>query len=421
VGKAAGKSVSPRGGGGPVKILLLAPHPFFQQRGTPIAEKMLLEVLASRGHEIDVLTYHEGDDVAVPNCRIHRIPKLPVGGIRPGFSLKKLACDGVMLWKCLRMVRRGRFDVVHAVEESAFMALLARRTFGTPYVYDMDSGLAQQMAGRFPWFLRVFEWFEKRAVQGSLGTLAVCGSLESQARSWHPQGLVACLEDVSLLAPGDANGDASPGIHPPDWEDRPLVLYVGNLEPYQGIDLLLAAFARALAEVPDAKLAVVGGAPGHIAHYSRVARLSGIGDSVHFAGPRPVSELGACLRRATVLVSPRIEGSNTPMKVYSYLDSGRALLATRLPTHTQVLHDEIAFLADPDPESMGHGLVRLLQDDPLRERLATGARQFAQRELTPQAFEKKLLRFYDAVARKIGGEIEHGEIARVEARHQGGG
>jgi glycosyltransferase involved in cell wall biosynthesis len=252
-----------------MKILLLAPHPFFQQRGTPIAEKMLLDVLSARGHQIDVLTYHEGDDVAFPNCRIHRIPKLPVDGIRPGFSAKKLVCDGVMLWKCLRMVRRGRYDVVHAVEESAFMALLARRMFGTPYVYDMDSGLAQQMAGRLPGLRPVFEWFERRAVRGSVGTLAVCSSLESQARAWAPWGLVARLEDVSLLQAGDADEKVAAGLCPPDWAERPVVTYVGNLQPYQGIDLLLAAFARALPEVPDAKLVVVGGAPEHIARYSR--------------------------------------------------------------------------------------------------------------------------------------------------------
>lgn len=403
-----------------MKILLLAPHPFFQQRGTPIAERMLLEVLTARGHEIDVLTYHEGEDVAFPNCRIHRIPKLPVGGIRPGFSAKKLVCDGVMLWKCLGMVRRSRYDVVHAVEESAFMALLARRMFGTPYVYDMDSGLAQQMAGHLPPLRPVFEWFERRAVRGSAGTLAVCSSLESQARAWAPRGLVARLEDVSLLHGEDADGDVAASAYPPDWDDRPIVTYVGNLQRYQGIDLLLAAFARALPEVPDAKLVVVGGAPEHIARYSRATRLSGIAGSVHFAGPRPVSQLGTCLRRATVLVSPRIEGNNTPMKVYSYLDSGRALLATRLPTHTQVLHDDIALLADPDPESMGRGLVRLLQDELLREKLASNARQFAQRELTPEAYAEKLSRFYEAVARKIGGKIDHGEIAGVEARHQGG-
>ena len=160
-------------------------------------------------------------------------------------------------------------------------------------------------------------------MRGSCGTLAVCGSLEAQARAFHPRGLVARLEDVSLLGEEtDANAE-SLDLHPPEWAGDPLVLYVGNLQVYQGIDLLLAGFARTVAEVPAAKLIVVGGTPEEIGHYRREAARLGIAAGVHFAGPRPVESLGRCLQQATVLVSPRIQGTNTPMKVYSYLDSGR--------------------------------------------------------------------------------------------------
>ena len=400
-----------------MKILLLAPHPFFQQRGTPIAEKMLLTILTAHGHEVDVLTFHEGDDLDLPNCRILRIPRVPVGRVRPGFSAKKLACDAVMLWEALRRVRQNRYDLVHAVEESAFMALLTRRLFKVPYVYDMDSGLAQQMAEQLPRLRRLFEWFEKRAVRGSVGTLAVCGSLETQARAWHPKGFVACVEDVSLLTTGPPEEEALDGLTPPGWEGHPVVLYVGNLQAYQGIDLLLAAFARASREVPEARLLIVGGAPEDVERYRGIGRSLGIEESIHFAGPRPVELLGACFARATVLVSPRIQGTNTPMKVYSYLDSGRAVLATRLPTHTQVLDDEIALLAEPEPGAMAQGLMRLLADPELRERLATNAKDFARRELTLEAYEGKLLRFYAAIEKKIGGGDVHGEIAGLEARH----
>lgn len=402
-----------------MKILLLAPHPFFQQRGTPIAERMLLATLTAHGHEVDVLTFHEGEDLDIPNCRIVRIPRLPLDRVRPGFSAKKLACDAVMLWTALRRVRRERYDLVHAVEESAFMALLARRLFRVPYVYDMDSGLAQQMAGHMPRLRRLFEWFEKRAVRGSVGTLAVCGSLETQARAWHPQGFIACVEDVSLLTEGDPDADALAGLTPPGWEGHPAVLYVGNLQAYQGIDLLLAAFARASREVPEARLLIVGGAPEDVERYRGICRGLGIEGSVHFAGPRPVELLSTCFARATVLVSPRIQGTNTPMKVYSYLDSGRAVLATRLPTHTQVLDDEVALLTEPEPGAMAQGLVRLLRDRVLRERLARNAKDFARRELTLEAYEGKLLRFYDVIEKKIGGGADHGEIAGLEARRQG--
>jgi len=167
----------------------------------------------------------------------------------------------------------------------------------------------------------------------------------------------------------------------------------------------------------------VGGDPASIERYRRQAG----DDRVQFVGPRPVSELGTWLRQATVLVSPRVQGSNTPMKLYSYLDSGRPVLATRLPTHTQVLDDDVALLVEPEPEAMARGLARLLRDEVLRERLAANARQLAQRELTPEAFRRKLLAFYRAIAAKTTmrietiGEWNDGPIPGLEARRPGRG
>ena len=134
-----------------MKILLLAPHPFFQARGTPIAVRNVLEFLSERGHSVDVLTYAEGTDVQIPNCKVHRIVRVPgVRNIRPGFSIKKVFCDLLMGAACLRMMRRTRYDLVHAVEESAFIASLMRRLSGVPYIYDMDSSLAEQMVETYP-------------------------------------------------------------------------------------------------------------------------------------------------------------------------------------------------------------------------------------------------------------------------------
>ncbi|HEX3129030.1 MAG TPA: glycosyltransferase family 4 protein [Thermoanaerobaculia bacterium] len=405
-----------------MKILLLAPHPFFQQRGTPIAERMLLEVLAGRGHQIDVLTFHEGEDVQIPGCRLRRIPALPfvhsIRGIQPGFSLKKLASDAVMLLTCLRMVRRDQYDVVHAVEESAFMGLAARWLFRVPYIYDMDSGLAQQMIDKFPFLARVrpvLERFERAAVRGSVGTLAVCRSLEDHARACRPDGFVARIEDVSLLAaPADTGDEVD------DVPEGLIAMYVGNLQRYQGIDLLLEAFRHTVSDLPEARLVVIGGDEPSIAHYRRRCEDLGIPAAyVDFLGPRPVERLGAYLKRATVLVSPRIHGENTPMKIYSYLDSGRPVLATRLPTHTQVLTDDVARLVEPEPEPMGRALAELLRDRSLRERLAAAARDLTQREFTPQAFAGKLLRFYDSIEERIREERRDGQTSRLQAGHQG--
>jgi glycosyltransferase involved in cell wall biosynthesis len=268
---------------------------------------------------------------------------------------------------------------------------------------------------------RLLEGCEAAAVRGSIGTLAVCKSLEEQARACDPGGLVARIEDVSLLA--DCPAGAADDLFSDDQRDgRPVVMYVGNLQSYQGIDLLLEAFALTLREVPEARLVVIGGDPGSIESYRRLCAERGSGESILFAGPRPVEHLAAYLRRATVLVSPRVHGDNTPMKLYSYLDSGRAVLATRLPTHTQVLTDDIACLVAPEPEAMARGLAGLLRDEVLRERLAGQAKELARRELTPQAFERKLLRFYNQIAQIaqiLGGERRYGKTQRLEAGRPG--
>ncbi len=146
---------------------------------------------------------------------------------------------------------------------------------------------------------------------------------------------------------------------------------------------------------------VIGGSEPDVAHYTRRAAQLRIGDNVHFLGSRPVEELGSYLQQADVLVSPRSQGLNTPMKIYSYLDSGVALLATRLPTHTQVLDEEIAWLVDPEPAPFGQGLLQLLGDADLRAGLAAHARERVQREFSPDSFRRKVNAFYDSIERKL--------------------
>jgi glycosyltransferase involved in cell wall biosynthesis len=391
-----------------VKILVLAPHPFFQARGTPLAVRTVLEFLSARGHQVDVLTLHEGEDVAIPNTRIFRIPRVPgINSIRPGFSLKKVVCDAVMFVSCMRMIRRTRYDLIHAVEESAFIAAAARAVSGVPYIYDMDSSLAEQMVEAYPLLQRalpVLRYCESVAVRQSLGVLTVCAALEDVAHGHAPGKPVGRVEDSTLLPPPKQAGANGNGPIPDAvLRDGPIAMYVGNLERYQGIDLLLEGFRHTLLQVPQASLVIVGGREEDIRRYRGIADGLGILARVHFLGPRPVSLLPDLLRQADVLVSPRLKGLNTPMKIYSYLDSGTAVLATRLRTHTQVLDDRTAYLVDPEPGSLGAGLAELLSDEPLRRRLAARAKAYAQEEFTPEAARRKLGMFYDDMEAKAAG------------------
>lgn len=383
-----------------MRILVLAPQPFFQVRGTPIAVRSLVRALSRDGHRIDLLVYHEGDDVDLYGVKLHRIRNLPwIRDIPPRFSIKKLICDMAMLRKSISLMRNHSYDVIHAVEESVFIAKVLSKVTGVPYVYDMDSSLPEQLGAQFrlPEIgIRMLKPFEAWAVRGSVGVVAVCSSLERRARKIDPDKPVLRLEDVSVLESVESESDLERRLD----IQGPVLMYVGNLEPYQGIDLLLEAFRHALASRPDPHLVIIGGSDSRIRQFRRTAELLEIGERTHFLGERPISELKAYLQQATILISPRSHGTNTPSKIYSYLDSGRPVLATRMEAHTQVLDDSISVLAEPDAISMSDAMIRLLEDPALREELAHRARTRLDDEHSVEAFERKLCEFYGQLENK---------------------
>jgi glycosyltransferase involved in cell wall biosynthesis len=318
----------------------------------------------------------------------------------------------LLLWRA----RSNQYDVIHAVEESVFIAWVAKKLCGIPYIYDMDSSLALQLTEKWWWCkpaLALLQYLEGVAVRGSVSVAPVCDALQAIALQ-HGSVSTVMLRDVSLLpltTETPVNREDLFGT-PLGADDR-VILYVGNLESYQGIDLLLESFAEAHPRVPTAWLMIAGGTQTTIEKYRVKASKLNCDSRVLFLGPRPLHELSNLLRSADILVSPRIQGNNTPMKVYSYLHSGTALLATDLPTHQQVLNDSVALLAPANSVSFGEAMVQLLRDSDLRKRLGAAARRTAQELYTVEAFEVQIARLYEDVARTIGRPLSSLERQHV--------
>jgi glycosyltransferase involved in cell wall biosynthesis len=101
------------------------------------------------------------------------------------------------------------------------------------------------------------------------------------------------------------------------------------------------------------------------------------------------------------------------MKIYSYLDAGVPVLATRLATHTQVLTDQVAMLVEPNPAAMVDGMIRLAQGAELRSRLAINARELAQREFTRAAADRKLASFYRQITKQLTAQPSPPRVREV--------
>ena len=379
-----------------MKVLILAPHPFYQERGTPIAVDLLIRALTERGDDVDLLTFHEGVDHAYDRFQIYRIKPWPnVNDLRPGFTAKKIYCDMFMFFRFIGLIRKNKYDIVHAVEESAFMSLLVSKFTGIPFVYDMDSSMTTQLIDKYSVFKPVrgiLAFFESLPMRYAKAVVPMCDALADEARKYRDDNIVV-LKDVSLIGQQESAGSASDLKLELGFSGK-IVMYIGNLESYQGIDLLLQSFALVSEAHKDTSLVIIGGAEKDIEKYKQQSIQMGIERQVHLLGPRPVGQIGEYMTQADILVSPRTQGLNTPMKIYSYLDSGVAVLATRLSTHTQVMDDEISMLAEPDSDDFSAALLTLLSDEALRTKLALAAKEAMQREHSYPVFRQKVHDLY---------------------------
>ncbi|MDX3908917.1 MAG: glycosyltransferase family 4 protein [Sphingobium sp.] len=382
-----------------MRILFIAPQPFFAERGTPIAVKLAVEALISFGHEVDLLTYHEGTDVDITGLRHYRISAPPGARAVPiGFSAKKLICDLWLARAAFRLVRANRYDVIHAVEEAVFIALLLRPFTKARIVYDADSIMSDQIAQKWPRARPVNAMAraaEAWAFRRSDMVLAVCPAIARHAEEHTMETKVRVLPDVAF-AP-EAGGTPAEDLRQYARRDQPLALYVGNLESYQGFDLLLEAQAH-IDSSQRCTLIVIGGTDASIAAYRAKASSAGIDRDIVFLGTRPLKQLQQYLAQADILCSPRRDGVNTPMKIYSYMASGKAILATDIESHRQVLDADTALLVTPTAEAMAKGLETLRTHGALRAMLGQAAAVRAKTEFSLEAFEGRIKEAYRLLA-----------------------
>ena len=382
-----------------MRILMIAPEPFFEPRGTPFSEFHRIRALTDLGHEVDLVTYPFGQDVVMPGLRVFRSLRPPfVRQVKIGPSFAKLPLDALLSLTALRRALAGRYDAIHSHEEGGLIGIVLSALVGVPHLYDMHSSLPQQLTNfafsRSTLVRRAFLAIERLMIRHSQAVIVICPSLEDTVRAIDPGARVVLIEN----APGSSGDHATPdeaarirsrfGLRPA----TPLALYTGTFEAYQGLDLLFASMATVKAERPDARLLLAGGKPDQVRHAQRQAADAGIADVTIFAGEQPAGDIPAYLMAADVLVSPRSRGTNTPLKIYQYLRSGRPIVATRLLTHTQVLSDETAILTGASAGEFAAGILSAMNDPAAAAAIGRQARQLADTKYSYQAYLERTRR-----------------------------
>ncbi len=389
-----------------MRILMIAPQPFFQPRGTPFSEFYRIRALTELGHQVDLVTYAIGEDVEMPGLRIFRTPAVPaIRSVRVGPSLAKLPLDTLVFTSSLRRLLSERYDVLDCHEEAGLMGVVFSKLFGVPTIYDMHSSLPEQLDNfrysRSRVLRSLFDFAERVTIRGSEAVIYVCpylGEVVDRTDAEKPKFLI---ENSPLAESGDplSEEEVKRVRGELGFDDAFVLLYTGTFEAYQGLELLYEAVARV--SDPSVRLLMVGGKPDQVeAARKNDARLA-IADRVVFIGQKPPSDMPHYLAAADALVSPRSHGNNTPLKIYSYLHSGKPIVATRILTHTQVLDDAIAVLTEPEPEAFAKGIEALVADPKRARELGAAARRRSDEEYSYERYLERTRRVLDYVSKKL--------------------
>ncbi len=250
-----------------MRILMIAPEPFFQPRGTPFSEYYRIRAFLELGHQVDLVTYPIGADVAMPGLRIFRTTSIPgIRRVKIGPSFAKLPLDFMVFITSLRRLLNTNYDLLDCHEEAGLMGVVLSRLFSVPTIYDMHSSLPEQLANfrfsRSHILRHLFDVSERWTIRGSKAVIVICPYLGEVVSRVDPERPCFLIENSPLAESGEPS-TASEVLElrsSLNLEGAPIVLYTGTFEAYQGFDLLFEAFGHVIEHEPQVRLVLVGGA-----------------------------------------------------------------------------------------------------------------------------------------------------------------
>lgn len=379
-------------------VLFLVSQPFLQWRGSPLRVYFDALALSELGGSVDLVTLPMGETPNLPPAvRLIRLANpLRFKDVPIGPSVKKALFDVIMLFKAAALLRRNRYDVIHGVEDAGVVAAVLGRWFRRPVVFEKHSDPSSHNKGALKnLILRIYAWTEAAAMRHARAVIGTGPGLAAQAQAVAPDTTAFAISDIpSSRVEADADEIAQVGSRLRRTPEDLVFMYVGSLAAYQGVDLLIEAIPAVVQRNARARFVILcNPSKAAVAYRSRLAER-GVSDRVDFIGPVHPDRIPAHLAASDVLLSPRMTGTNTPLKLLDYLKAGRAILACDTDANRQVLDDTTALLVPARPESFADACIRLAEDSPLRTRLASAGRQRQQEAYTFGHFRDGLKRCY---------------------------
>lgn len=353
------------------KVLMIAPTPFFADRGchVHIAEQALS--LQRQGLEVLIVTYALGRDL--PNLKTIRTTHFPwYKKLAVGPSWHKFYVDIFLIFTALKAAKKFRPDIIHGhLHEGCAIGWIVSRLFGTPLVFDCQGSLTGELlAHDFPlvrgrtirnmWY-RFEKWLDHRPsiilVQSDsmLKELTDKFCVSRQSIRMTYDGV-----NANVFTPGKKDSSLLHELKIP--KDSQVIVFLGVLTPYQGVDDLLFAFPAIKRRLPRTILLVMG--YPNITKYKRIAEELGIANSVRFPGRVPYEHAARYLALGDIAVSPKRSQTEANGKIYNYMACGLPTVAFDTVVNRNILGDLGVYVGNVgDSQQLADAIVKLLKNE----------------------------------------------------------
>lgn len=202
------------------------------------------------------------------------------------------------------------------------------------------------------------------------------------------------------------------GVSPSDFPASPLpsrdgrvpvLLYIGTLADWQGLDLVIRALPKIL-EQHAVRLQIVGrGRSRQRKLLSKQIRKLGVEGNVIVQPAMPHHDVPALIAASDLCLAPlglndrNVTQGACPIKVLEYMAAGRPLVAANMPIVRELVREDVDALlfAPNDPDDLARQVLALLNDFELSQRLAASAAERARTQFTWHAAQKKLVKVYE--------------------------
>jgi glycosyltransferase involved in cell wall biosynthesis len=366
--------------------------PVFGRKGASIHVQEVLLALARAGTEvtlfarrIDGTTPEDLRDVALVELCSPEARDTPE-------RERTLLSDNANVRHAIRST--GPFDAIyerHALWSHAPMELA--REWDVPGLLEVNAPLVREQAAyRTLHDVRAAEECARRALLSASSVLCVSEEVASFVHSFAN----SCRR-VLVVPNGVDTERFHPGVRPTlaGALETFTVGFVGTLKPWHGVETLVRAFARFAERCPGARLLVVGDGPQRVTLEALATEL-GVRERSVFTGAVSSNEVPGMVASMDVACAPYPALQDfyfSPLKLFEYMASGRAVVASRVGQVTSVLrHNETALLHEPDDEhTLASHLLRLWREPLTRAALGASARERVAREHTWRATADRIL------------------------------